>query len=120
MAKEKPNKNIFPLNRRDWLVGTAGFLSGGLLKTAYDAIIPQNYSEAIVEEDGVLEEEIYEEDMEIEVPEDATKVLGLPPRELGERSPFETPRRKIMVPYHSGYSTTVSYTHLTLPTICSV
>jgi len=106
MATENSNKKILPLNRRDWLIGTAGLLGGGLIKTAYDAIIPQAYTEATEAEDVIVDEEEYEEDMEIEVPEDATKVLGLPPRELGERSPFETPRRKIMVPYHSGYSTT--------------
>ena len=104
METQDDNKNG-AFNRRDWLVGTAGLVGGGLLKTAYDAIIPRQQSQISLPEE-TFEEEEYEEDTSIDVPEDATKVLGDLPGELGKRSPFETPRRKIMVPYHSGYSTT--------------
>jgi len=40
------------------------------------------------------------------VPEDATKLLGRPPVELGERSPFEQPRRLVDIPLPSGTSLT--------------
>jgi len=98
MSSEITDQKPFSLDRRDWIVGTVGALGGGLLKTAYDAIIPDSYAESQVEDSHVKEDNT--------VPVDATKELGILPRELGQRSPFETPRRKIMVPFHSGYSTT--------------
>ena len=107
-TQESEKKNSF--NRRDWLIGTTGLIGGGLLKTAYDAIIPDTHQSIPTEEKEIIEKEAPPIETgkakTIEVPEDATKVLGMPPRELGERSAFETPKRKIMVPFHSGYSTT--------------
>lgn len=101
--KDSDKKSSF--NRRDWLIGTTGLVSGVLLKTAYDAIIPDGHQTISTEEE--MEEDLSAEfDAGIEVPEDATKVLGELPSELGKRSPFETPKRQIVAPAHSGYSAT--------------
>lgn len=102
-AQESAKKNA--LNRRDWLIGTTGLVGGGLLKTAYDAIIPDAHQTSSNEKE-LVESTSTELGAGIEVPEDATKILGRLPSELGKRSPFETPRRKILAPAHSGYSTT--------------
>jgi len=101
--QESDNKQS--LNRRDWLVGATGLLGGVLLKTAYDAIIPDAHQKISSEKEIVKSVSTELEDI-IEVPEDATKVLGMLPSELGKRSAFETPKRKILAPAHSGYSTT--------------
>ena len=107
MASDNSKDKIFPLKRRDWLFGAAGLIGGGMIKTAYDAIIPDDYSPVVLESaTSDIATELDDEDFDLPVPDDASKVLGDLPRELGERSQFEQPRRKIMVPYHSGYSTT--------------
>jgi sulfane dehydrogenase subunit SoxC len=40
------------------------------------------------------------------VPDDPTKMLGRPPSDLGQRSPFEQPRRRVRTPLPSGESET--------------
>ena len=111
MSSEKSNNEQGGFKRRDWLIGAAGLVGGAVIKTAYDAIIPKGTESAVDshEEDLFSDfdaSDFDDEEVSLDVPDDATKLLGTPPRELGERSPFEQPRRKIMVPYHSGYSTT--------------
>ena len=71
------------ISRRAALAGGAVLLGGVFVKTAADALA------------GVA-------GMAQQVPPDPTKVLGRLPGELGERSPFEQPVRRVLRAQPSG------------------
>ncbi len=78
------------ISRRAMLAGTAGVVGGVLLKTAAAAVKGIPHAEAAPQQ----------------VPPDPTKVLGRFPNELGQRSPFEQPRRLALRTAPSGASMT--------------
>src|SRR5262245_33731419 len=74
-----------PMNRRKLLAGAAA-ASTGLLKTALAGDAPAKPRPG--------------------APKDPTKMLGHDPTDLGERSPFVEPRRRVNKPAPSGSSET--------------
>lgn len=92
------------MSRRLWLTGTAGLVGGMAIKTVYDAVNTASAASPSTVSQPPLPQK--QQGISQSVPKDPTKVPGRLASELGQRAPYEHPRRLVVKPQLSGYSVT--------------